>query len=74
MVLWEIFADAAEPYAGLAHDVDVLLYVRRGGLLPPPRDMCGDLLRSPHCTSLGQNVYDTLYQVCLLYTSPSPRD
>jgi hypothetical protein len=37
VTLWEIFANAEEPYSGMANDVEVGVFVCRGGRLGVPR-------------------------------------
>jgi hypothetical protein len=65
VTLWEIFANAEEPYSGMANDVEVGVFVRRGGRLGAPRDMCDDLLRDARLAALGRAVLSDLYQVHL---------
>jgi hypothetical protein len=62
-VLWEVFADAEEPYGSISTEVEVGLHVRRGGRLPRPRAMCDDLLRDSRTAALGRQLQHELYGI-----------
>ena len=38
------------------------------------REMCTDITDFSNVDSLINDLFDTMYEFCLLYTSPSPRD